>query len=131
MSAKIGDELVRRYLLERGYDTTLKSLEEDMKRTNSVIVQNGMNASILTQSNGDVADMDIESEIVADLSNFHEDLITEGIFNGEFCIYDRCYDMYRDWASGSLDMIQTELISICFPLFVCRFHYFYCICFDL
>ena len=36
-------------------------------------------------------------------------------------IYSGGYDYYRSWALNSLDAVKNELLSLCFPLFVCSY----------
>lgn len=108
-SSSIADDLVKQYLRQRGLNSVLDLLEQETAK--------------LSQTEGENM-----SEVVVDvfpdksddiLYSFAEDIIVDGLCGGNELLYSDSFDAYRSWAFSSLESISSELLSVCFPLFVC------------
>ena len=64
------------------------------------------------------------STLVAQNTLSSEDLVMFNNRQGDgpnLSLYSGGYDYYRSWALNSLDAVKNELLSLCFPLFVCSY----------
>jgi hypothetical protein len=52
------------------------------------------------------------------LSSITEDIYIIGINRSNYKLYYESYDTVLSWAMNSIDLVKTQLLSLCFPLFV-------------
>ena len=52
------------------------------------------------------------------LSSITEDVYIVGINKSNYRLYYHSYDAVRSWAINSIDLVKTQLLSLCFPLFI-------------
>jgi hypothetical protein len=58
------------------------------------------------------------SELSVPLDTISDAILFESFEGGVCQAYFHSYDTYRNWACNSLENVKSELVSICFPLFV-------------
>ena len=111
------DELVRQYLLKKGYTEAANELARMIEP------EPGTAAGTKRSLNATGRYMTARGDAAADLEQQHqqqltsEDLVVWGLHGGDAALYHQSYSRIRSWAYGSLDLIKNELISLCFPLF--------------
>jgi len=131
------DALVLQYLNSRGFTEAASQLQREMNTVPDLATHAA--ASVTRMGVIDPAeDSEDESKraskvearksaqqkaiasLVAQSVLSSEDLVMFSFVGGESHVelYDDSYDRYRSWAMGSLDLVKTELLSLCFPIFV-------------
>lgn len=111
------DELVRQYLVKKGYTQAADELARILEP------EQGSAAGTKRSLNATGRYMTARGDAAADLQQQHqqqltsEDLVVWGLHGGDAALYHQSYSRFRSWAYGSLDLIKNELISLCFPLF--------------
>jgi len=51
-------------------------------------------------------------------AQLEEELIVHGLCGGDLRVYSQSYAAFKQWAMNSMDIVRTELLSLCFPIFV-------------
>lgn len=123
--------VVLQYLLSQGYVKTAMQLEQEhlaSKPALPFITNDSMDEVDIDILNGKVhsnATSIFESSNLSSSSNsneipdfIEEDLIVNGLCNGNLRIYIENYTIFKSWILSSIDIAKIELLSICFPLFV-------------
>lgn len=95
MATESVEFLVRRYLKQKGLHEAAEMLSASAMEVDRKI-----------------GDSSVSLDSISDAILFES-------FEGGICqAYFHAYDCYRHWACNSLDNVKSELISVCYPLFV-------------
>ena len=109
------DDLVKQYLRMRGLGTIADLIDQetahDKKDDSSSVLELILSVE---SENGEHQQLDSAFALAV-----AEDIVVDGMDDGEGCIYSKSYDLYRSWACSSLEIVKEDLLSVCFPLFVC------------
>ena len=109
------DEIVKNYLMHKGYLETVRTLEKESK----VVVENNDEQRNGPTGFGTESVLEETRKIsMKMLSIIAEDLFVSGFKDGDLNLYFEGYEQIRNWALYSLDIVKPQLLSICFPLFI-------------
>ena len=131
------DALVLQYLNSRGFTEAASQLQKEMNNVPDLAAHAAASVTRMGVVNP-AEDSDDESKhasraearksaqqkaiasLVAQSVLSSEDLVMFSFAGDKSHVemYDEGYDSFRSWAMGSLDLIKTELLSLCFPIFV-------------
>ena len=96
--------------------------------TNSKLVRQDSSSSTGSQASYTTTTVPTNSSIASNtivmghtqklLSSITEDIYIIGINRSNYKLYYESYDTVLSWAMNSIDLVKTQLLSLCFPLFV-------------
>ena len=116
------DELVRQYLVSKGYSKAASSLQQEVR---GVQLRQGHLASEGQPSHLEattVGDQKIIAEIMAEHHLTSEELTIKRYMIEDDSLWTRLYsegyNKFYSWAVNTLDVVKPELMALCFPLFV-------------
>lgn len=116
------DELVRQYLVSKGYQKAATSLQQEVR---GVQLRQGNLATESQPSHLEttsVGDQKIIAEIMAEHHLTSEELTIKRYMIEDDTswtrMYSEGYNKYYSWAVNTLDVVKPELMALCFPLFV-------------
>jgi hypothetical protein len=92
--------LVRRYLKLRG-----------LHEAAEMLAQNGQEVSKAESG-------ELSSSSSTSLDSISDAILFESFEGGVSHAYFHAYDSFRTWTCSSLDSVKSELITLCYPLFV-------------
>lgn len=133
------NEVVKQYLLLKGchkaaieFDKEIHS--SDNKNNNNTVMTMAMtnanddgaiptNTKLVRQDSSSSNANKVNNTIVMGrtqqlLSSITEDIYIVGINRSNYKLYYESYDTVLSWAMNSIDLVKTQLLSLCFPLFV-------------
>jgi len=106
------DELVREYLWKKGFRSAAEEMDKVLEPPSDI--QNVTKRVAVNNATSRYLKNEGEPGLTT------EELVVWGL-HGDASMYKSCYDLFRSWAYGSLDLVKNELISLCFPLFTISF----------
>lgn len=108
------DALVKEYLIRKGFTKAAAEMENEFSNNQKMEIDSNNESS----SSISIPKDKLNSLSQQFISNISEDIIILGFNDGDVKLYNEGYDSFRSWTCNSLDMVKTELLSVCFPLFV-------------
>jgi transcription initiation factor TFIID subunit 5 len=102
------DSIVKEYLLARGYSKAAAELDQE----SSVIVED-IQSNLKNTNN-----KDLTLRILSTMASIADETSHLGLKQANHTLYSSNYDSFRSWAFNSLDIVKTQFISLCFPIFV-------------
>lgn len=112
------DNLVKEYLLTKGYTKAALELEQELLKKKNHIdnIDNTIDNNII--SNKSLVS-NITNNITSTrlLSSISEELII-GMKANEYDLYTNSYDAMKSWIINSIDLVKSQLLAICFPIYV-------------